>query len=230
MKTLRADGLETRARLKEAAQRLFALRGVDGVTVQEIVSAAGQRNNASLHYHFGSKMDLLTELVIDGARLIDANRQGMLDRLEAEGALSVRTLLEALAQPLLELGSQTGQRTYIRMIANLQLSERTFLREVLGDTWNAGYRRCLAHLERLLPYLPRPVLEQRLSLVGIYGSAIWAAWEAAQDSETPNRFWGPAHTISNVMDTLQAALEVAPSAATLALVVEAPAKSRRAGA
>ena len=176
VKTLRSDGLETRARLKEAAQGLFALRGVDGVTVQEIVSAAGQRNNAALHYHFGAKTDLVTELVLDGAKLIDAHRQNMLDRMEAAQAISVRSLVEALALPLLELGAQTGQHTYIRMIANLQLSSRTFLREVLGDEWNGGYRRCLAHLEVLLPDLPPPILRQRLSLIGIYGSAIWAAW------------------------------------------------------
>ncbi|WP_050982978.1 helix-turn-helix domain-containing protein [Cupriavidus basilensis] len=84
MKTLRADGLETRARLKQAAQRLFALRGAEGVTVQEIVSAAGQRNNAALHYHFGSRRDLLKELVLDGAQRIDARRQAMLDQMEAE--------------------------------------------------------------------------------------------------------------------------------------------------
>ncbi len=210
--------METRVRLKEAAQRLFALRGVDGVTVQEIVSAAGQRNNASLHYHFGSKMELLKELVLDGAKLIDARRQAMVDRLEESGALSVRALCEALAMPLLELCDQTGQRTYIRMIANLQLSSRTFLREALmDDAWNTGYRRCLEHLAQLLaPLLPAPVVQQRLSLIGIYGSAVWAAWEAAMDSGAPNRFWAPAYTVENVIDTLQATLEVPPSALTLA--------------
>lgn len=216
MKTLRTDGLETRGRLKEAAQRLFALHGVEGVTVQQIVSAAGQRNNASLHYHFGSKQDLLKELVLEGAQFIDSRRQQMLDRMESENALSVRSLIEALAFPLLEYSEKSGQYTYIRMIANLQLSDRVFLREAVGDTWNTGYRRCLAHLGQKLPHLPQPVLEQRLSLVGIYGSAIWAAWEAALDSEAPNRFWEPAHSVSNVIDTLQATLEVAPSAATLA--------------
>ena len=221
--------METRARLKEAAQRLFALRGVDGVTVQEIVSAAGQRNNASLHYHFGSKQDLLKELVRDGARFIDARRQEMLDRMEAEKALSIRSLIEALAFPLLELSEKSGHRTYIRMIANLQLTDRAFLREAVGDTWNTGYRRCLAHLAQQLPQLPPPILEQRLSLVGIYGSAIWAAWEAALDSEAPNRFWEPTHSVANVIDTLQATLEVAPSAITLATLAapQVPGAGRR---
>ena len=49
----RATSEETKNQIKAAAQMLFARRGVDGVTVQEIVTAAGQRNNAALHYHFG---------------------------------------------------------------------------------------------------------------------------------------------------------------------------------
>lgn len=222
VKTLRADGLETRARLKQAAQRLFALRGVEGVTVQEIVSAAGQRNNAALHYHFGSRRDLLKELVLDGAQLIDARRQAMLDQMEAAQTLSLRGLLEALAYPLLELGQQTGQYTYIRMIASVQLTDRELLREAVGDAWNKGYRRCLARFGELLPQIPPAILHQRLTLVGIYGSAVWAAWEAAVDSQVANRFWEPAYSVSNVLDTLQATLEVAPSASTLELLAASP--------
>lgn len=228
MKTLRADGLETRARLKEAAQRLFALRGVEGVTVQEIVSAAGQRNNAALHDHFGSRPDLFKELVIDGAQLIDARRQAMLDQMEATQTLSIRGLIEALAYPLLELGEQTGQYTYIRMIASVQLTDRELLREAVGDTWNVGYRRCLAHLGELLPDIPSAILQQRLTLVGIYGSAAWAAWEAARDAQAASRFWEPAYSLSNVLDTLQAMLGAAPSASTLELLASTPAPSAKA--
>lgn len=218
MKTLRSDGMETRARLKAAAQRLFAQRGVDGVSVQEIVSEAGQRNNGSIHYHFGSKRNLLKELVLDGANIINGLRENMVDRLEAENAITIRSMVEALALPLLMLSEQTGQKTYIRMIANLQTNDRAFLRTALGDTWNTGYRRCLVHLKSLLPNLPAPILQQRLSLINIYGSAIWAAWEAAQDSETPNRFWSPEYSVSNVLDTLQATLEVEPSTSTIILL------------
>src|SRR6267142_783604 len=46
----RATTEETKSQIKAAAQMLFARRGVDGVTVQEIVNAAGQRNNAARLY------------------------------------------------------------------------------------------------------------------------------------------------------------------------------------
>ena len=61
----------TREGLKSAARKLFAERGFDGVTVRDIIQAAGQRNGASLYYHFRTKEALVLELVVDGAKLID---------------------------------------------------------------------------------------------------------------------------------------------------------------
>ena len=46
----RAAPDDTKSQIKAAAQMLFARHGVDAVTVQQIVTAAGQRNNAALHY------------------------------------------------------------------------------------------------------------------------------------------------------------------------------------
>jgi AcrR family transcriptional regulator len=221
VKITRADGNETRRRLKEVSQRLFALRGIDSVSIKDIVSAAGQRNNASLHYHFGSKEALIGELLIDGAKLIDAARQAMLDEMAANGGpSSVRAVLEALVRPVSELTEhQERGNTYIRFVANLQTNHRAFFRSTLGDRWNAGYRRCLSLLRDLLADVPSPLLEQRISMMGIYANAIFAAKEAALDeAHAPNRFWTPAHTLENIIDTLQAVLECAPSRATLALL------------
>lgn len=224
-KPLRSDGAETRTRLKEEAQRLFALRGLEGVSVQDIISAAGQRNSASLRYYFGNKLALARELVVDGARLIDEDRQARVDRLEAEGALSVRAVLGALLFPMLELADRTGQPTYIRMIANFQLNDRAFLREALENKWNAGYQRCNALLRDLLPDIDPAIVDHRLSLVGIYGNAVLAAWEAARDSGEPGRLWAPGYAVSNLMDTFEGMLAAPPSEETRSLLGES--KSNR---
>lgn len=224
-KPLRSDGAETRTRLKEEAQRLFALRGLEGVSVQDIISAAGQRNSASLRYYFGNKLELARELVVDGARLIDEDRQARVDRLEAQGALSVRAVLGALLFPMLELAERTGQPTYIRMIANLQLNDRAFLREALENKWNAGYQRCNALLRDLLPDIDPAIVDHRLSLVGIYGNAVLAAWEASRDSGEPGRLWAPGYAVSNLMDTFEGMLVALPSDETRSLLGES--KSNR---
>lgn len=220
-KITRIDGDETRRQLKEVAQRLFALRGIDGVSIKDIVSGAGQRNNASLHYHFGSKEALISELLIDGAKLIDAKRQSILDQLTATGRpIGLRDVLMALVLPVNQLTDDKGRgNTYIRFVANLQTNHRDFFKRTMGNRWNAGYRRCVELLRELLAETPAPLLEQRISMVGIYANAIFAAKEAALDeTHAPSRFWARAHTLENIIDSLQAALECPPSAQTLAIL------------
>ncbi len=53
---------ETRERLLAVAAELFADRGLDGVTVRELCSAA-RANVAAINYHFGDKLGLYTELI-----------------------------------------------------------------------------------------------------------------------------------------------------------------------
>src|SRR5262245_20348985 len=92
-------GTETRNHIKRLALRLFADRGVDNVSVRDIIAAADQRNNASLHYHFGGRDGLIKELVSDGARLIDEMRIRRVDALEAGGRVpTLRDAVWALAQ------------------------------------------------------------------------------------------------------------------------------------
>ena len=44
---------ETRTQLMRAAERLFAERGIEVVSLREINRAAAQRNATALQYHFG---------------------------------------------------------------------------------------------------------------------------------------------------------------------------------
>ena len=142
----------------------------------------------------------------------------MLDELEARKERpTVRDVLEALVRPVNQM-TEGGMHasTYIRFVANLQLNNRALFRNALGDKWNRGYRRCLSLLRELLGHVPPSVLEQRMSMMGIYANAIFAAKEVAlTDGAGANRFWTPPHTLENILDTLQAVLEVTPSHATL---------------
>ncbi len=60
-RTMDGDGTPVPQRLLAAATRLFAERGYDRTSVQEIVEAAGVTKGALYHY-FGSKDDLLHEV------------------------------------------------------------------------------------------------------------------------------------------------------------------------
>jgi AcrR family transcriptional regulator len=212
----RAGSEATKNQIKAAAQMLFARHGVDAVTVQQIVAAAGQRNNAALHYHFGSKGELIRQLVVDGAAVLEERRRSMLQEIEARGGpASIREILNVLVLPAIELSCDARSRGYIRFTSFLQTSDRRTLRSALNNRWNTGYVACLDHLKGMLP-LPPALIEQRLILFSIYANAILSAREAALESKSrSNRLWDLSFTVHNMLDTMEAMITSPPSASTI---------------
>lgn len=214
----RAPSFHTKNQLKMAARQLFARQGVDGVTVQQIVTAAGVRNNAALHYHFGSKEDLVRELVIDGAAVLNARRQQMLRDLKARGGpTTIREVLEVLVVPVIELEDNDQWRGYIRFTSSLQASNREVLLAALNNKWNAGYIACFDYLKQMIR-IPPALIEQRLSIFSISANAILSAREAALESRQSkvSRLWDKSFTLENILDIFEAMLTCDPSATTLA--------------
>lgn len=202
-------GNDTREHIKLSARRLFAQRGIDGVTVREIVAASGQKNSGSLHYYFRTKEALVRELIMDTAQLIDERRNAALDQMEAhQGPQHLRQVLEILVFPSINLGEHNGEEdTYLRFISLLALQNRPMLDEVLEGGLNTGYQRCLAHIRRLVTDVAPAVLEQRLVFMSIALRAILAAREASLErTGTAHAFWSAQGTLANLLTTLEGML------------------------
>lgn len=211
--------MSTRDMLKVAARRLFALRGYDGVSVRDIVLAAGQRNSGSLHYYFGSKDELARELVADGAKLIDDRRNAMLDAIEAHGGpRNLREIIECLVWPSTDLagdGSQPPKEdTYIRFITMLQMSHRQMFMDALEGKWASGYDRALAHIRAFLKDIDPDLVNQRLMLMSLYLRAAMSAREAALEGGASHRVWSAEATMQNFIDTIEGMLKPKPSKGT----------------
>ena len=82
----RAAEEPVRQRLLGAATRLFAERGFEGTSVQEIVSAAGVTKGAMYHY-FDSKDDLLREIY---GRMLRMQMERLTKFADAEGPVTAR--------------------------------------------------------------------------------------------------------------------------------------------
>lgn len=196
--------------IKAAALRLFAARGVDGVTVREIATEAGQKNHAAVGYHFGSKEALIRELIIDGARNIDAERNALLDELEARRkAPDTREICEVLVYPSVNpSGPDAEEECYNRFIVLLGMSHREFLMDVLAGKLNSGYLRCLEHLKRLMFPLPDHIVSQRLVFVETYiGSVLSARESLLSDQSREHPTWQSPRTLRHFIDTLIAIIE-----------------------
>ncbi len=206
-----------REQIKLAARRLFAERGVDGVSVREIVDASGQKNHGSVNYYFGTKEALVRELVADGARLIDDRRNAHLDRLEGTGGpQTVRQVVEALVHPSIDLAEELGEEsdTYLRFIMLLGMSNRTLFLEALEGRWNSGYLRCLEHLRRLMPDMPEQVKNQRFVFLGAYLNSVLSAREhALADRSRKHPTWSSRQTLEHLIHTATVMLEAPAEAA-----------------
>lgn len=202
-------GNATRERIKLSARRLFAQRGIDGVTVREIVAASQQKNAGSLHYYFRTKEELIRELIVDTAQLIDERRHAALDELETQGGPhALREILAILVFPSLDLGDSSGEEdTYLRFISLLALQNRPLLDDVLQGKHNSGYQRCLGHIRRLATDLAAPILEQRIVFMSISLRAVLAAREASLDHRSePHHFWTNPGTMLNLLQSLEGML------------------------
>ncbi|HMC58416.1 MAG TPA: helix-turn-helix domain-containing protein, partial [Candidatus Solibacter sp.] len=93
---------DTKQKILDTAERLFGEQGYDATSLRHIIAEAGV-NLAAVHYHFGSKEELLDEVVVRRAGPVNEARIAMLDRLEAaEGPPVVEKVLEAFLLPTAE--------------------------------------------------------------------------------------------------------------------------------
>ncbi len=115
----------TRLAVLAAAERLFAERGIHGVSLREIAEAAGQRNNAAVHYHFGGRDELVQALFERRAVHLDRRRAGILADLDAEGrGDDVEGLVRALVIPLTESMDSPQGGSWVRLVAELHADPR----------------------------------------------------------------------------------------------------------
>jgi AcrR family transcriptional regulator len=117
-------GASTKARLIEAAERLFAERGIDAVSLREINRTSGARNAIAVQYHFADRVGVVRAIMDKHQPGIEARRHAMLDQYEADGRgdrdRDIRVLSGALVRPLAaKLSDLDGGPEFLQINADL---------------------------------------------------------------------------------------------------------------
>lgn len=121
---MRKDTLATRRRIIDAAEQLFAEKGVEATSLLEIAKAAGQKNRGALQYHFENKEGLLDAVLDKHNETIAARRLEMLEALEQQGEYTLTELVEALVIPMAaQLDSVDGGQAFLRIHSQLMNSD-----------------------------------------------------------------------------------------------------------
>ncbi len=117
---------QTRDRILDAAEELFAHRGYEGVSVRQIMSQAGADVSLA-YYHFKSKRDLFDQVMLRKAETLNALRLKALEALERrhpDDAPTIEEIIGAFTKPLLELLADNHEewQHYFQLIAQINSS------------------------------------------------------------------------------------------------------------
>src|ERR1019366_184058 len=136
-----------------------------------IIAEAGV-NLAAVHYHFGSKEDLLDAVVTRKVTPVHAARIAWMERVAAEagsGPMVVEKVLEAFLIPPAEVASRSPE--FVRLMGRM-LAEGMMPR-IVERHFQATGTRFVAALRRAVPELPQEELMWRGHfMVGGMGDAI----------------------------------------------------------
>ncbi|MBW2094605.1 MAG: CerR family C-terminal domain-containing protein [Deltaproteobacteria bacterium] len=169
----------TRERILDEAEILFARRGYQAVSIREIIQAA-HCNLAAVNYHFGQKKNLYLEVfrsrLIPRAKRVQA---AFWESLHKETSHSVDTIVRTLTEAFIH-GPLTEEERYLhnQLMAREQAEPSEALELIIREVMQPFFTE-IAHL--LHQVLPEKVEKDtlRLSLLSMFSQILYFSFARA---------------------------------------------------
>ncbi len=149
-----------------AAEKLIAARGIENVSIRDIVSEAGQKNESALQYHFKSFTGLIAAIHAERSAETQARREDLLEALLAGSPEpTLRQLCILMVKPAFDLArSDVGFRRYVKAFGHeLALTESSAVsRAVSHGAGGPSGQQLAGLLRRALPHLDDPAYQRRM--------------------------------------------------------------------
>jgi AcrR family transcriptional regulator len=148
---------ETRERVLEVAERLFAERGLDAVSIRDIIAGAGA-NLGAINYHFGTK-DRLIEAVFERRLVPSAQEQlralAAVERAAGDHPPKLEAVLEAIFRPVVEetMDPKRGGATFGKLMARSLVDPNPVMERVMQSHLAAVFKRFDSALMHAMPSL-----------------------------------------------------------------------------
>lgn len=197
---------DVKGHMLDIAEHMFSQRGLDGVSMRDVASAAGQRNNSAVQYHFGSRDGLVFAVLRRRMTAIDADRLERLVEVDEAGlGEDVPTLVHVLFEPLVERIRQSPQPThYGRFLAKVGPLVGPTIPEISGMRTPSD--DVVVRLIDLLDHVSKRTAFERIDLATQMFIGALAVHEDRLDSEHPVEFAGFEQTVAHLYDMTLAAL------------------------
>jgi len=152
--------IDTKEKILETAERLFGENGYGATSLRQIIAEAGV-NLAAIHYHFGSKEDLLDAAVERKLTPINAERLRLLDEAAAQAGdkpMTVEVFLDAFLRPaVIQAGRDPN---FCRFMGRLHAED--LIPRIIVKNFQEVAARFLGGFRQLLVDLPADELAWRI--------------------------------------------------------------------
>lgn len=169
---LQEPGVDTRERLLDVAEKLFAERGYSNVPTRMIAEAANA-NSAAVHYHFGSKEALLEAVFVRRLEPMNRERIARIEEVMAAsgGRPDVELILRAFIEPTLRKPDSDGEKAFRLLSGRASTDPNPEVRRVLFLAYDAVARSFADAIAAACPHLSREELFWRVACV--YGAMLY---------------------------------------------------------
>lgn len=160
----------------EIAEKLIGERGLDAVSMRDVATAAGQRNNSAVQYHFGSRDGLVLQILRRRIDAINAQRAQLLAEADADGlGEDLPTLVRVLLDPIVGLvRDQPDAPHYARFLQRVGTVPEADVR--------ADSDGIVVRLMDAMSHLPRRVAFERVDLAVQMFTGALAVYEDRRDA------------------------------------------------
>ena len=206
--------VDTRTRLLDAAEKLFAAEGFHATSLRS-VTAQADANLAAVSYHFGNKDGLVEAVLLRRMVPIHAARMAALDALEAEaaaegcspaegsphaeGSLPVEGVLRALLEPCVRACRDADADLVLDLVARLHSDPGPAI-SVIQQHFPDLVPRFLAALQRAVDGLDAPTAFWRLHFV--MGGLLHALGASRGVGRAFREHFGAEHNLDVLLDQL----------------------------
>ncbi len=185
--------VETRERILDVAERLFAASGFASTSLRDITNEAGV-NLAAVNYHFGSKEALLVAILERRIRPVNDQRLALLDDLEsstANGGPTLEQIVAAFVSPPFQSAIIAGarRREILKLVGQLHSQVNPEVRRLFIQQFEEVRVRFTASLQRALPDVdPEEVARRVMYVVGSMTYIMsWGEESGHPPSQAPDR-------------------------------------------
>jgi AcrR family transcriptional regulator len=180
--------INTKQKILDTAERLFGEQGYGATSLRQVIAEA-EVNVAAVHYHFGSKEDLLDAIVTRKAGPLTEERLARLAEVEAragENAPDLEGVLKSFLMPMAPIAERNP--TFVRLMGRMFIEG--MMPQIVERHFQETVRRFIGALSRALPHLTRDELLWRVHfMIGamahtMMGTPVFNLWDEQIDYAT----------------------------------------------